>query len=45
MIQALSDEVRGRYEAEEDRIGETTMDRARSLRDEWRVIPDKGTSL
>ena len=45
MIQALSDEVRGRYEAEEGRIGETTMDRARSLRDEWRVIPDKGTSL
>jgi octanoyl-[GcvH]:protein N-octanoyltransferase len=45
MIQALSDEVRGRYEAEEGRIGETTMDRARSLRDDWRVIPDKGTSL
>jgi octanoyl-[GcvH]:protein N-octanoyltransferase len=45
MIQALSDEVRGRYEAEEGRIGETTMDRARSLRDQWRVIPDKGTSL
>src|SRR5687768_10549227 len=45
VIQALSEEVRGRYEAERGRIGKRTMDRARSLRDEWRVIPDKGSSL
>ena len=45
VIQALSEEVRGRYEAEGGRIGKTTMDRARSLRGEWRVIPDTGSSL
>ncbi len=45
VIQALSEEVRGRYEVEEGRIGESTMERARSLRGEWRVIPDKGSSL
>jgi len=45
VIQALSKEVRGRYEAERGRIGERTMDRARSLRGEWRVIPDTGSSL
>src|SRR3712207_2263980 len=45
VIQALSEEVRGRYEAEEGRIGEKTMDRARALRGEWRVISDKGSSL
>ena len=45
VIQALSEEVRGRYEAEEGRIGEKTMDRARALRGQWRVIPDKGSSL
>jgi octanoyl-[GcvH]:protein N-octanoyltransferase len=45
VIQALSEEVRGRYEAEGGRIGESTMDRARSLRGEWRVIPQTGTSL
>ena len=45
VIQALSEEVRGRYEAERGRIGKRTMDRARSLRGEWRVIPDKGSSL
>jgi len=43
--QALSEEVRGRYEAEEGRTGKRTMDRARSLRGEWRVIPDTGSSL
>jgi hypothetical protein len=37
--------VRGRYEAEEGRIGEMTMDRARSLRGGWRAIPDKSSSL
>src|SRR5215204_2158482 len=45
VMQALSEEVRGRYEAEGGRIGERTMDRARALRGEWRVIPDTGSSL
>jgi octanoyl-[GcvH]:protein N-octanoyltransferase len=45
VIQALSEEVRGRYEAERGRIGKRTMNRARSLRGEWLVIPDKGASL
>ncbi len=45
VTQALSEEVHGRYEAEEGRIGERTMERARSLRGGWRVVPDKGSSL
>jgi octanoyl-[GcvH]:protein N-octanoyltransferase len=45
VIQALSEEVRERYEAGEGRIAKATMNRARSLRAEWRVIPDKGSSL
>ena len=45
VIHALSEEVRGRDEAQEGRIGERTMDRARSLRGEWRAIPDRGASL
>ena len=45
VIQVLSEEVRGRYEAEEGRIGATTMDRTRSLRGGWRAIPDEGSSL
>ncbi len=45
VIQALSEEVRGRYQTEEGRIWQKTMARARSLRGEWRVIPDKGSSL
>jgi len=45
VIQALSEEVRGRYEAEEGWIGKRTIDRARALRGEWRVIPATGTSL
>lgn len=44
VIEALSEEVRGRYEAEGGQIGERTMDRAESLRGEWRVIPDTGAS-
>jgi octanoyl-[GcvH]:protein N-octanoyltransferase len=44
VIEALSEEVRGRYEAEGGQIGERTMDRAQSLRGEWRVIPDTGSS-
>jgi len=43
VIQALSEEVRGRYEAAEGRIGTKTMERARSLRGEWRVLPDTVT--
>ena len=42
VIQALSEEMRGRYEAAEGRIRAKTMERARSLRGEWRVVPDKG---
>jgi lipoate-protein ligase A len=45
VIRALSEEVRGRYTARLGRIGETTMDRARALRGEWRVIPGTGSSL
>lgn len=45
VIRALSEEVRGRYEASEGGIGEKTLMRARALRDEWRVVPDSGTSL
>jgi lipoate-protein ligase A len=45
VMQALSEEVRGRYEVEEGWIGERTMDRVRSLRGEWHAIPDKGSSL
>jgi octanoyl-[GcvH]:protein N-octanoyltransferase len=44
VIQALSEEVRGRYKAEGARIGKNTMDRARLLRGEWRVIPSTGFS-
>jgi octanoyl-[GcvH]:protein N-octanoyltransferase len=45
VIHALSEEVCGRYEAQEGRIWDWTMDRARSLRSEWRAIPDRGSSL
>ena len=45
VIQALSEEVRGRYAAVEGRVGEATMERALALWGEWRVIPDSGTSL
>jgi len=45
VIQALSKEVRARYTASEDRIGEKTMDRVRALRGEWRIILDSGTSF
>jgi lipoate-protein ligase A len=45
VIQALSEEVRGRYQTEEGRIGQSSMERARSLRGGWRAIPDEGSSL
>ena len=38
--QALSEEVRGRYEVEKGRIGARTMERARSLRGGWRAYLD-----
>lgn len=45
VIRALSEEVRGRYEASEGRIGKATMDRARALRGEWLIVPDSSTFL
>jgi octanoyl-[GcvH]:protein N-octanoyltransferase len=45
VIQALAEEARARYEAEEGELGKWTMDRARSLRDEWRIVPEPGSSL
>ena len=44
VINTLSEEMRGRYEAQEGRIGERIMERARSLRGEWRAIPDTDSS-
>jgi hypothetical protein len=43
VMRALSEEVRGRYSASEVRIAGETMERARALRGEWRMIPDSGT--
>lgn len=43
VIQALSEEVRNRYEVSEGSIEAKTLERARSLRGEWRVAPDTGT--
>ena len=45
VIRALSEEVRARYQTEEGRLGKKTMDRARSLRGQWRAISDKGSSV
>jgi octanoyl-[GcvH]:protein N-octanoyltransferase len=45
IIRALSEVVRGWYGASEGTIGEKTIDRARALRGEWRVVPDSGTPL
>ena len=45
VIRALSEEVRGRYGASEGRMGEKTIERARALRGEWRIVPDSGPSL
>jgi octanoyl-[GcvH]:protein N-octanoyltransferase len=43
VIQALSEEVRERYEATEGRIWDATMERARALRGKWRVLLDTET--
>jgi hypothetical protein len=45
VIRALAEEVRERYGAGEGRLGKATMDRVRSLRGEWRVFPETGSSL
>ena len=45
VIQALSEELCGRYQVSEGRIDEKLMDRAVALRGEWRVVPDSGASL
>ena len=45
VVEALFEEVGGRYGAVEGRIGPGTLERARTLREEWRVIPETGTSL
>jgi hypothetical protein len=39
VVEALIEEVGGRYGAVEGRIGAETLDRARSLRKEWQVNP------
>jgi lipoate-protein ligase A len=44
VVEALSEEVVERYGAIGDRIGTETLDRARSLRDEWRVMPGTDSS-
>ena len=44
-IEALSEEVTGRYGAVEGSVGEDALNRARELREEWRVIPQTGSSL
>ena len=44
VVEALIEEVSGRYRAVEGRTGAKTLDRARSLREEWRVAPGTGTS-
>ncbi len=44
VVGALSEEVGERYGAVGGRIGAGTLDRARSLREEWRVTPGTGSS-
>ncbi len=44
VVEALSEEVDERYGAVGGRIGAGTLDRARSLREEWRVTPGTGSS-
>ena len=44
VVEALSEEVGERYGAVGGRIGAGTLHRARSLREEWRVIPEAGSS-
>jgi len=44
VVEALIEEVEGRYGAVEGRIGTGTLERARSSRNEWRAIPETGSS-
>ena len=41
-IEALAAEVRERYGGEKKRLGEDTLEKARSLRGEWRAPPETG---
>ena len=45
VIEALSEEVAGRYGATNGSVGANLLDRARELRATWRVIPETGSSL
>jgi octanoyl-[GcvH]:protein N-octanoyltransferase len=42
VIEALAAEVRERYGGEERRPGRATLEKARSLRGQWRAVPDTG---
>ena len=42
VIGALSAEVRERYGGKRSRLGEDTLDKARSLRGQWRTVPQAG---
>ncbi len=42
VIEALSAEVRERYGGERARLGEDTLEKARSLRGQWRTVPETG---
>ena len=45
VIEALSEEVAGRYGATNGSVDANLLGRARGLREEWRVIPETGSSL
>ncbi len=45
VIDALSEEVRGRYGGRAGRIGAGTLEKAQALRERWRFIPEVGSSL
>jgi hypothetical protein len=42
VVEALSEEVRERYGAVEGRVGPEMLERARSLREGWRTVPETG---
>ena len=45
VVAALSEEVRWRYGGQARGIGADTLERARTLRERWRFIPEMGSSL
>lgn len=45
VVEALSEELRGRYGGRAGNIGAGTLERARGLREGWRFIPEVGSSL